>query len=284
MRERIKRRERTSRIIIISILVAVLSLAVIAAYLLSTLNGAGSQLVGKPISTSLYSQMHEIAVSNYAAPESALLSRVQNYSGGPFTTGGRPIVVYVGAEFCPFCAFQRWPLILALMRFGNFSNLHYMISSEGNHATFTFVGSSYISQYVVFQPYEQEDNSHQPLQTVPANYSAVFTQFGSSYPFLDFANRYTISGSLADPSILQGNWTQIIQQLNGATSLKNQVIAAADTVTTAICRVTSGNPTSICTRVTAVGLPNPPAYTNQASASLIEGAPRRIPAAWARVQ
>src|SRR5712692_4554574 len=241
MRERIKRRERTRRIIIISILAAILSLVVISAYLLSTLNGAESQLAGKPISDSSYSQLRDIAVSTYEAPGPTLLSRVQSYSGQPYTTGGRPIIVYVGAEFCPFCAFQRWPLILALTRFGDFSNLHYEVSSENNYATFTFVGSSYSSQYVVFQSYEQEDNSHLPLQSVPSNYSTVFQQFGGSYPFLDFANRYIINGALADPSVLQGkNWTQITQQLSGATSLRSQVIEVADTITTAICRVTNG--------------------------------------------
>ena len=258
---------------------------VISAYILSTPNGAGSQLAGKPIPASLYAQMREIAVSRYAPPNSALLSNVKGYSGEPFTTGGRPIVVYVGAEFCPFCAFQRWPLILALTRFGNFSNLHYQVSSENNYATFTFVGASYSSQYVVFQPYEQEDNAHLPLQTVPSNYTAVFGQFGSSYPFLDFANRYIISGALADPSVLQGkNWTQIVQQLNVAASLQNQIISAADTITTAKCRITNGDPTIVCGRVAAVGPSSPPSFMNYASVSLIEGAPSTIPVTWARVQ
>ncbi len=36
---------------------------------------------------------------------------------------GKPEVLFVGAEFCPFCAAERWPLIVALSRFGRFTAL-----------------------------------------------------------------------------------------------------------------------------------------------------------------
>jgi len=32
-------------------------------------------------------------------------------------------VVYIGAEYCPYCAVERWPLIVALNRFGTLTNL-----------------------------------------------------------------------------------------------------------------------------------------------------------------
>ncbi len=44
--------------------------------------------------------------------------------------GGRPAVVYVGAEFCPFCAAERWALVAALDRFGSFSHLGATSSSD----------------------------------------------------------------------------------------------------------------------------------------------------------
>ena len=36
---------------------------------------------------------------------------------------GRPGVVYVGSEFCPYCAADRWALVVALSRFGTFAHL-----------------------------------------------------------------------------------------------------------------------------------------------------------------
>jgi hypothetical protein len=41
----------------------------------------------------------------------------------PLTADGKPLVLYVGAEYCPFCASQRWAVVVALSRFGTFSNL-----------------------------------------------------------------------------------------------------------------------------------------------------------------
>src|SRR5205814_1816051 len=51
---------------------------------------------------------------------------------GDVLTGasGKPQVLYVGGEFCPFCAAERWPLIIALSRFGTFTGLDATASSE----------------------------------------------------------------------------------------------------------------------------------------------------------
>src|SRR4051812_14747932 len=32
------------------------------------------------------------------------------------TADGKPLVLYVGAEYCPFCAAQRWAMVQALSR------------------------------------------------------------------------------------------------------------------------------------------------------------------------
>jgi hypothetical protein len=39
------------------------------------------------------------------------------------TSAGIPRVVYIGAEYCPYCAAQRWAMVVALSRFGTFSAL-----------------------------------------------------------------------------------------------------------------------------------------------------------------
>ena len=60
----------------------------------------------------------------------------------PLTVGGKPEVLFVGAEYCPFCAAERWPLIVALARFGRFTALHDAVSSAQavfpSTATFSF--------------------------------------------------------------------------------------------------------------------------------------------------
>ena len=43
---------------------------------------------------------------------------------------GKPEIFYYGAEYCPYCAAERWPIIIALSRFGTFSGLTTTTSSS----------------------------------------------------------------------------------------------------------------------------------------------------------
>src|SRR5262250_635737 len=67
-------------------------------------------------------------------------------SGTPLTANGKPEMLYMGAEYCPYCAAERWAMIQALSRFGTFSGLSTVHSSTTdtptNISTFTFHGSS----------------------------------------------------------------------------------------------------------------------------------------------
>ncbi|MDV3278491.1 MAG: DUF929 domain-containing protein [Nitrososphaerales archaeon] len=294
MRARIKKRERNRRLLIVSALVAVIAVVIVGAYALSTLQTPGSnlqQFVGTPVSSTVYHAMYAAAQTSYGNSNSSLLSQPKSFSGQPFTAGGKPIVVYIGADYCPYCAFQRWAIIVALMRFGNFTDLHYMVSAPSpevfpNSPTFTFYQSTYSSKYIVFQGYEQQDGNGTPLQTVPNNYTAVFSQFGSSYPFLDIGNKYIVSDAFEYPTLLGGkNWTQIAQLLGGSNQLSNEVIDSANMITAAICKLTGGTPISVCgnSNISAmtVGLV---AYRQPSSTSLATGTTSAIPNTWARVQ
>src|SRR5579863_2688374 len=65
----------------------------------------------------------------------------------PLTFDGKPEMLYYGAEYCPYCAAERWAMVAALARFGTFSNLGTTASSSSdvfpNTRTFTFYKSSY---------------------------------------------------------------------------------------------------------------------------------------------
>jgi hypothetical protein len=57
-------------------------------------------------------------------PASLLTPGKLDYSGihriydRPQVRGGHPLTVFVGAQYCPYCASMRWPLVEALNRFG----------------------------------------------------------------------------------------------------------------------------------------------------------------------
>ncbi len=181
------------------------------------------------------------------------------------TADGKPEIVYVGAEYCPFCAAQRWSIIVALSRFGTFQNLRLTTSSGSdvfaNTNTFTFVGSTYTSQYLDFSSVETADNASpnpKPLQTPTALQQQVLATYDKPpwvqttnpepIPFTDIANQYVAGGSGFDPQVLSGlTWQEIANDLNNPQSAVAQsVIGNANYLTAAICQVTGGQPASVC--------------------------------------
>jgi hypothetical protein len=208
-------------------------------------------LDGQPVSARDMTTLQQASLASYGAPSQGYLSGVHNLTGFPvFTKGGNPILVYVGAEYCPYCAVQRWSLIMALMRFGNFTGLEYMSSAlnDGDYSTFTFSNSTYQSSYLAFQPYEIYTRNGTPLQALPTNYTSGFAQYGvSSFPFLNFADEYYISGSILDPAILGTmNQSQIIASILAGNTVGSEIRQAANVITAVICETTGNKPSIVC--------------------------------------
>jgi Domain of unknown function (DUF929) len=173
-------------------------------------------------------------------------------------SAGLPLVTYVGAEYCPFCAAERWSLAVALSRFGTFDNLSGTHSSDSDEfpdtQTLSFYGSTYSSAYVDFQAVEEATNqpdgsSYQSLQAPTAAQTALMAKYDAqgSIPFLDIANRYVITGSSFSPQVLQGlSRSQIAADLSNPDSAVAQAIdGAANDITAAIASVTGNQPSSV---------------------------------------
>lgn len=188
----------------------------------------------------------------------------QQINGTTLALNGKPEVLYIGADYCPYCALERWGLIVALMRFGNFTGLHYMTSSAvdsyANTPTFTFYNSSYSSSYVSFVGVEEftnrinsSTNYYQVLATPNASEQAAASKYDTSggIPFIDFGNKGIQQGaSYADPTILGSmNWSQIAGQLSNTNSVQSKVIVGtADVFTAQICMLTNDTPSSVCSQ------------------------------------
>jgi hypothetical protein len=171
---------------------------------------------------------------------------------------GKPLITYVGAEYCPYCAAERWALAVALTRFGSFSRLSATHSAGTdvypNTQTLSFYGSSYSSPFVDFQPVEEAtnqvvDGSYQTLQTPTGAQRALMAKYDSagSIPFLDIANKYVVTGASFSPQVLQGlSRAQIAAQLSDPSSPVAQAIdGTANDITAAICNVTGNQPSSV---------------------------------------
>ena len=71
----------------------------------------------------------------------ALIPIIPNETIPKLTSNGKPTVVYIGGQGCPFCAQERYVLFIALSRFGNFSKVFYDRSALNDISgipTFTF--------------------------------------------------------------------------------------------------------------------------------------------------
>jgi hypothetical protein len=177
------------------------------------------------------------------------------------TTNGKPEVLYMGGEFCPYCAAERWAIAAALSRFGTLSGLSLIHSSPTdiypNTATLSFAKASYTSKYLSFVSVEWFGEAADPgnpfghvyLQHPTAQQQELFARYGSqAIPFLDIGNRYTLPEVQYVPSALAGlSWTQITADMHDPSSpIAKDTDGAANIITAAICTLTHGQPAGVC--------------------------------------
>jgi len=163
--------------------------------------------------------------------------------------GGKPEVFFYGAEFCPFCAAERWSVTAAMSRFGTFQELPLLVSSEDSISTFTFHGSKYSSNYIDFVPVEAEDGSGQVLDSPSADQQQLLKQYNvTGFPFIDIANKYIAKDAVYQPSEIQGLSQQdIANKLSDPTQdVTQKIIGGANYFTAAICLATNNQPASVC--------------------------------------
>ncbi len=191
---------------------------------------------------------------------------VTKVTGPPLTSNGKPEMLYIGAEYCPYCAAMRWSMAVALSRFGTLSTpLHGIHSSSSdvypNTATPTFYQTGYNSKYLTFTPVENLTVSHALLQNPTKEQNQIWARYEPDpstrgYPFIDIGNKYVIKGPIFDPAVLKGlTWSQIAAALHDPSSPVAQgVLGAANYITAAICKTTNNQPASVCTApsITAV--------------------------------
>jgi thiol-disulfide isomerase/thioredoxin len=175
-------------------------------------------------------------------------------TGPALNSGGKPEMLYIGAEWCPYCAAERWAMAVALKRFGSFSPLPGIYSSSAdvypNTATLTFHGSTYTSNSLVFAPVENQDVNHNLLETPTAAQIALWAKYlppGDGYPFIDIGNRF-IATTTYNPQVLHGlTWSQIAADLhNPASPVAQGADGSANLFTAAICKITGNTPASVC--------------------------------------
>lgn len=180
---------------------------------------------------------------------------------------GKPQFFYAGGDYCPYCAAERWAIIVALSRFGTFSHLDQIQSAENNISTFTFYHSAYNSPYIDFVPLELYGNnvdssgSYAVLQTPTADQQKLIDTYDAppysssdgSIPFVDIANKYVLSGATYSLQVLFNSSSQSLSWQDIAKSLSNpgspiaqNILGTANYITAGICMATQQKPGSVC--------------------------------------
>jgi len=175
--------------------------------------------------------------------------------GTALTQDGKPKVLYIGAEYCPFCAMERWALIGALSRFGTFTGVTETTSSSDdvhpNTPTFSFKDAKYTSDAVAFEAVETQDREKQPLQTLDGENLALFQKFnpGGGIPWITYGGTHATDGATVDANAFEGKtYEQIIAGIQDPTSdIGKTVTPAINMITAQICDQTKGEPANVCT-------------------------------------
>jgi hypothetical protein len=211
------------------------------------------------VPTSIASEVGVTSPSNPTTSPSA----TGNASLWQSTSNGvaRPVVFFYGAEFAPYAAAERWPLIVALSRFGTFGPLGLMQSSSSvafsGTASFTFWHAPYSSGWVDLQTVERYSSlnptgaGYMSLQIPTRRQAAsvaIYDTSTTTFPLLDVANHYVLVGSSFSPSVLNGlSQSQIATDLTApASPVAQAILSAANEITAAICTVTSQRPATAC--------------------------------------
>lgn len=297
-RAKTKSRKRNRRIIWIS--VAVIAFVAIAAVIYIAVQSFNvtsplAVYIDDPVSTfpTVLTDVTGVTgttLNTVAAPSSVIAPTV--VSGSPLILNGKPEVLYIGGEYCPYCAFERWAMIMAMSKFGNFTGLEYMLSSgsdlNGNTPTFTFRYANYSSQYISFVSVEKWDRAENVVTDPTTAEQALWNQYDSanSIPFVDLANSYVIVGAQSTIDLMGDNWTQVASQLNDPSSqVAQQIDGAANYLITAICKIDGAQPTSVCGQPFAdqtLAYLTPASQAGQSSALIlapVRGEPRWIESA-----
>jgi thiol-disulfide isomerase/thioredoxin len=266
--ERVRQERRRRRMFLVAIPVAVVLVAVGALIVVRLAGGASAG------STSSSGPASDAVITGVTSVPAAVLDQVgtgsvtslpQPANAPPLTDGGKPKVLYVGAEYCPYCAAERWAVVVALSRFGTFSGLGQTASAAKDvypsTPTLTFHGASFTSKTIAFTGVETQSNQiaggdYAPLDTLSAADQQTFSTYNQppyvstsgSIPFLDIGGKYLISGASYSPQLLAGKThEQVATALADPSSdIAKAADGTANVITAAICKSTNNSPAAVC--------------------------------------
>ncbi len=261
-RRQAQMRQRMPLFITLGVVVVVILIFVAIAHV-----GGGGPSPQSPASAQVVHEVTNIPTSVLKTVGTGGVSEpLQAIAGTPpilTTSAGKPEFIYIGAGWCPFCAAERWSMIVALSRFGTISGLEQTISSPTDSAgpstnTLSFETATYTSKYLDAVLVELENTNNTPIATPAPDVSALMSKYDAppyvpagqsgGIPFIDIGNQYLQISAGYSPLLLQGiSWNQIAAGLSDPSNdVTRAIVGNANYLTAGICKMTKQQPASVC--------------------------------------
>ncbi len=182
---------------------------------------------------------------------------------------GKPGVLGILGEFCPYCAAERWAIITSFSRFGTFSGLKTMQSSPVDvypkTQTFTFKTAHYHSPYFtarLIEYFGQDYNktgAHRVITPLTTQEKKLIVKYdhatttsstsgSTSIPFMDIGNKLVAEGVSYNPAPLQNLSRATIAAVLSTTKnpVGQLIIGSSNFLSASICSIDGGKPGSVC--------------------------------------
>ncbi len=260
-----RKAEQRRRLFMISGAIGLVIVVVVGLIVIKSLDKPGKALPSGTLPASVASDITGVPASTLSAVGTGAIPSLSDLplkginGAKPLTLNGKPEMLFIGAEYCPYCAATRWAMAVALSRFGTLGLPLRGIHSSStdvypNTPTLSFLNQKYTSKYLTFKPIENVGlvNNGVTLQPTTAAESALWKKYDNgseAFPFIDFGNKAALTGPPYDPQILHGlTWAEVASDLHNPNStVAKNVLGAANYLTAAMCRMTNNAPSSVCT-------------------------------------
>jgi len=220
----------------------------------------GYQLLNRPTEKLENSQTAKTqAVQPSPQAQAKALGNFKKVSDTTVTLENKPYFLYVGAQFCPFCAAERWSIVKALANFGTWSGLKgdtsgsYTAGGFSQIPTYDFTGVAYQSSYIAFGHKETADKNGKPI--AGQELTDFEKQWNDTYnpkggvPFLFIDGKYVQQSAGFSPGLLSGKiYDQVKADVdsNANTPYVQAINREADIITAYLCKATNNQPTNVC--------------------------------------
>jgi len=218
----------------------------------------GYQLLNRPAQETT-PVTNNTSQSSAQITQSKTLGYFKKVSDETVTLDNKPYFLYVGAQFCPFCAAERWSIVKALSNFGIWSGLGPDTSADEEAGfsripTYNFVNAKYESQYISYAHKETADRNGKPIpgQELTDFEKKWFNQYDprGGVPFLFVSGKYVQLSSGYSPGLLSGKtYDQVKADVDSNNANVTYVAAInkeADILTAYLCKATNNQPSNVC--------------------------------------